>query len=305
MIHNANMLADWSIPMPITQSALEIAQQFADYQPTKQKTEQVYLNTLAVCAVNNYLRILGIPTDLTTGDSWNSVVRLGENVADLRVTGLGRLECRPIKPGDLTCPIPQEVRFNRIGYVVVEIDQDHTEATLLGFSPTSETGELVIHQLRSLQDLPAYLAQFQPMTQLTQWLEHIFEAGWQSVETLLGNQGAQPAFAFRTKSDQSIRRCKQIEWGKPNQGVALVVALTPESETTLNVLLQLNPINGQNYLPPNLQLLLLDEEQEMLINAQARNQDQSIQLDFSCEVGDRFSVKVALDNASVIEEFVI
>ncbi|NEQ84054.1 MAG: DUF1822 family protein, partial [Moorea sp. SIO2I5] len=41
------------------------------------------------------------------------------------------------------------------------------------------------------------------------------------------------------------------------------------------------------------------------INAQARNQDQSIQLDFSCEAGDRFSVKIALDNASVIEEFVI
>lgn len=304
MIHNANMLSDWSIPMPITHSALEIAQQFAQYQPTKQKVEQVYLNTLAVCAVNNYLRILGIPTDLTTGDSWNSVVRLTENVADLRVSGLGRLECRPVKPGDLTCPIPQEVRFNRIGYVVVQIDQDHTEATLLGFSPTSETGQLVIHQLRTLKDLPAYLDQFQPMTQLSQWLEHIFEAGWQSVETLLGNQGSQPAFAFRTKS-QTIKRCKQIEWGNPNQGVALVVTLTPESETTLNVLLQLNPINGQTYLPPNLQLLLLDEEQEMLINAQARNQDQVIQLDFSCEAGDRFSVKVALDNASVIEDFVI
>ncbi|NEO14350.1 MULTISPECIES: DUF1822 family protein [unclassified Moorena] len=304
MIHNANMLADWSIPMPITLSALEIAEQFAHYQPNQQKAEQVYLNTLAVCAVNNYLRILGIPTDLTAGDSWNSVVRLAENVADLRVTGLGRLECRPVKPGDLTCPIPQEVRFNRIGYVVVEIDQDHTEATLLGFSPTSETSQLVIHQLRSLKDLPAYLDQFQPMTQLSQWLEHMFEAGWQSVETLLGNQGAEPAFAFRTKSDQTIRRCKQIEWGA-NQGVALVVALTPESETKLNVFLQLNPINGQTYLPPNLQLLLLDEEQEMLINAQARNQDQAIQLDFSCEPGDRFSVKVALDNASVIEEFVI
>ncbi|WP_424097428.1 DUF1822 family protein [Moorena producens] len=304
MIHNANMLADWSIPMPITQSALDIAQQFAHYQPSKQKAEQVYLNTLAVCAVNNYLRILGIPTDLSAGDSWNSVVRLAENVADLRVTGLGRLECRPVKTGDLTCPIPQEVRFNRIGYVVVEIDQDHTEATLLGFSPTSETGELVIHQLRTLKDLPAYLDQFQPMTQLSQWLEHIFEAGWQSLESLLGNNGPQLAFAFRTKSE-TIKRCKQIEWGKPNQGVALVVALTPESETTLNVLLQLNPINGQTYLPPNLQLLLLDEEQEMLINAQARNEDQAIQLDFTCEPGDRFSVKVALDNASVIEEFVI
>lgn len=97
MIHPAQTPEEKLIPMPITQSAQQIALQFASEQPNEPKALQVYLNTLAVCAVNNYLRIMDVPTDLTASDSWNPVLRLAADVADLWVIGLGRLECRPVE----------------------------------------------------------------------------------------------------------------------------------------------------------------------------------------------------------------
>ncbi|NER28849.1 MAG: DUF1822 family protein [Symploca sp. SIO1C4] len=156
MIAKTQALEDWSIPMPITESAQRIAKQFASEQPTQEKAQQVYLNTLAVCAVNNYLRIIGISTNLTVGDSWNKVMRLAVDVADLWVSNLGRLECRPVEPGSLNCHIPQEVRLDRIAYIIVEIDKQFTLATLLGFSPTAAS-ELPINQLLTLESLPEHL----------------------------------------------------------------------------------------------------------------------------------------------------
>ena len=69
MIYKAQTPQEQSIPMPITQEAQQIAIGFANEQPTQQKALQVYLNTLAVCSVNNYLRIMDIPTDLTAGET--------------------------------------------------------------------------------------------------------------------------------------------------------------------------------------------------------------------------------------------
>jgi hypothetical protein len=89
-------LEDFALTLPITQAARTTAQQFASNQPTPEKAEQVRLNTLCVWVVNDYLEIMGIPTSLTSSDSWNPVIRLCANIADLELPGVGRLECRPV-----------------------------------------------------------------------------------------------------------------------------------------------------------------------------------------------------------------
>ncbi len=160
-------LEDLSIPIAITQEARFFAQEFAKEQPTPLKAEQVYFNTLAVCMMNNYLRILGIPTNLTAGDSWNLVMRLAFDVADLEVTGLGRLECRPLKsegrkmeliyPSEV-CYVPPEVQSSRIGYVAVSLDDEQQEATLLGFVKTVTTSKLHLSELQSMDQLLEYLS---------------------------------------------------------------------------------------------------------------------------------------------------
>lgn len=331
MPYNTNEIKDFALPLPITRMVRRTAEAFASQQPTPQKAEQVRLNTLAVCVVNDYLQMMGIPTDLSVCDSWNPVVLMGADVADLEVTGVGRLECRPVNKHQQTCNIPPEVLSDRIGYVVVQINESSLEATVLGFAQTIATEELPISQLRPVEDLIDRLAQLmRPVAaattavsrstrvNLSQWLVNLFETGWQTVETLLNPEEMTPAFRFRSagicmepdEADQtvaSIKRAKLIDLGMQIDGyaVALIVELTPESEERRNILLQIHPPGNQTYLPPFLQLTVIDESGAIFLEAQARSADNYIQLQFSGRPREHFSVKVALGNASIIEDFEI
>jgi hypothetical protein len=259
-------------------------------------------------------------------------MRLCADVADLEVTGLGRLECRPIRATEQSCYIPPEVWFDRIGYVVVQIDEAFREAAVLGFAPTAAVDELPLGQLRPAEDLIDRLSQLmQPVAaaesvapassrtrvNLSQWLQDVFETGWQTVETLLNPPEPSLAYSFRNADafgettdeppDASIRRAKLIDLGMQlgGQTVALVIEIIPESEQNTNILLQVHPIGNQNYLPPLLQLIVLDESGETFLQAQARSADNYIQLQFSGEPGERFSVKITLDDVSITEDFAI
>ena len=305
--NNQFPIEDWSIPIPLTSEVLQIARQFAKEQPTLWKAQQVLLNTLAVCAVNNYLRILGIPTKPTAGDSWNSPVRAVEDVADLWVTGKGSLECRPIKPGALSCYIPDSIGIDRIGYVVVEIDENQEEATLRGFtSNTVVSGNLSLHNLESLEYLPAYLHQLRPLVNLSQWLNNIFETGWEAIETVLANGAIEPTLAFRNKlKATNLKRCKLLELGHNGQLIALLVTVNPESKSNTNILVEVQPANCRNYLPPNLQLILLDEYEQEIIDTKTTEYNQHIQLDLTGEPGERFSLKIVLEEVIFRENFIV
>ena len=301
---------DWSIPIPLTTEILCIARQFANEQPNpkSEKARQVYLNTLAVCAVNNYLRIIGIPTDPTLGDSWNPSIRLTEDVADLWITGKGSLECRPIKKGALSCYIPPLVGFQRIAYIIVEIDEDQKEARLQGFTPnTSVEQDLSLDNLDSILKLPLYLDKVKSLVSFRQWSRNIFETGWENVETVLSRkQTPQTATIFRSKSKiNSLKRCKLLKLGNHRESVALIVSITPESEFNTSILIELKPDLSQNYLPANLRITLIDEENQEIINTVTETLDQHIQLYFSGESGEQFSIQITLGKATFSEYFII
>ena len=329
MTYSANEVEDFALSLPITQRSRQLAQQFATQQPTPQKAEQVWLNTLAVSVVDDYLRLMGISTNLAASDSWNPVTRLCADVADLEITGVGRLECRPIKNFESTYQIPAEVRENRIGYAVVQIDESCREATLLGFTPTATLEATPISQLQPIEDLIDRLAQLpaavdptitstsKTVVHLSRWLQNIVDAGWQMVETLLNPTQADLAFSFRTESDgvgettdslsARVRRAKIIDLGNQPEtsAMALVVELATASAQQTDILLQVHPTGEQTYLPPGLQLLVLDESGTTFIAAEARSADNYVQLEFSGTLGEKFGIKVALDDTSVTEEFVI
>ncbi|MEH2463517.1 hypothetical protein [Nostoc sp.] len=72
---------------------------------------------------------------------------------------------------------------------------------------------------------------------MKQWLENIFEAGWQEVETLLGAQSANQAWSIRSKAGTFISRGKLIYFGKlPAQTVVLVVNLPPDNEQEMDII---------------------------------------------------------------------
>jgi hypothetical protein len=309
--------------LPISRSAQHLAAQFASQQPTAQKAEQVWFNTIAVCAVNDYCQMLDIPTALTAGDSWKPALQLSEDVADLELTGIGRLECRPVQPGQDTCYVPPEVWSNRIGYVVVQIDENALEATLLGFTKTVSNPALPIAQLQSLDDLidqvhalmqPRSIAvSQQAVTQLGQWLIGQFDAGWQTLDQLLSTVVAPPpAFAMRGEiaSDSSaqprIRRAKVInlDTDQSSYPLLLLVELLPQDHQQ-SIYIQLHTIQPPAHLPEHLKLMVLDQSEAIVLETEARSTDNYIQLGLRGQPGEYFSVRVALGDASRTEAFLV
>lgn len=310
MIDDLKVLDDISVPVMITQDARQFAKQFAGQQSSPQKAEQVYMNTLAVCTVNNYLRILGIPSDLTTSDSWNPTVRLVADVADLQITGKGRLECRAMTTIEPICHVPLEAQDERIGFIVVHIDEAQQEAALLGFTDRVQGTELALSQLRSLAELPAYLdglGKENPLVVLNQWLDDFFEAGWQTAETLLGKTTMDLVWRFRD-AHPLTKGVKLLDLGMEvgEQTVALLVAILSNDEQEMNIRVQVQPAAGKKYLPPHLKLALLSESDDVLREVQSRNLDNFIQLpDFSCSPGEAFGLRIELNDASITEHFAL
>ncbi|GET40512.1 DUF1822 family protein [Microseira wollei] len=383
-----------SVLMPITQAAQQMARQFAIEQPTEEKALQVYLNTLAVYAVNNYLRIMDISTDLKGGDSWNPVIRFACDVADLWVTGVGRLECRPLQvinrdpsnlpfktdqedaltgrwgdgesdpdpdlstwsssppefirgesenssllespgsyhgvsprhrvpaserplqsqPASISCYVPPETQDDRIGYVVVQIDLEQQEATLLGFAPTVTSEQLTIGELQPitemLKNLESQKTQLVPLAKLSQWCQGIFEVGWQPVEAFLDNALAHSSFtqvAFRRSITKEIKRAKLINFGrhKPGIAVTLVVTLT-QQEKTNGIGLQVFPQTGESFLPTKLKLAVLDESGTCFFEIASGSNDRFIQSrQFSGQRGERFRVQLSFGKISLMQDFAI
>lgn len=151
---------NWKIRLPITWRMRECARVFAEKQQTFEKSIQVERNTLAVSVVNAYLEWQGYATDLAAGDSWNVGTQLLGDVADLMVEGVGRIECRSVLPGEEECHLPAETWYDRVAYVVVQLNVNRNEAVLLGFSPTFDPEDpvdrLILKDLGSVDELVSY-----------------------------------------------------------------------------------------------------------------------------------------------------
>ncbi|MBH8571888.1 DUF1822 family protein [Nostocaceae cyanobacterium CENA369] len=321
MINTTDKLDDSALILPISQMARLTARQFANQQPTLEKAEQVQLNTLAVFVVNDYLQMMEIPTDLKASDSWNPVMRLCANVADLHVPSIGRLECRSVRLHEQVCSMPPETWEERVGYVVVQVDEPFQEAKLLGFVNNIATEVLPLSQLQPLEALIDYLGELRTcptnaLVNLSQWFTNQFEAGWQTVESLWNSLSARPAYVFRSpitleetplNQPEITRRAKLIDLGIQivDKPVMLVVEISPEADRQTSIRLQLHSTGNQIYLPPGVQLIVLDGEGTVFLEAQARSADNYIQLQFRGEIQERFSVRVSLDDMSITEHFVI
>ncbi len=192
-----------TISVPITQVNRDKAKQFAQQQPNSEKAEQVYHNTLAVLATQSYLQMLDVPTSLPQSYIWNAVARVSTNIADLNLPEKGHLECRPILEGEDTCYFPEDVWNNRIGYVVVQLDENYKQGTLLGFIPQASSNIMDVTKLQSLDSLFELLHTDETVVQLGKWLENIIDTGWQSIEEVIGRKTINPLFVFaKISSDE-------------------------------------------------------------------------------------------------------
>lgn len=308
--------------VPLSSEFHAKAEQFRLQHKNPQKAKQVYLNTLAVSAVNFYLRCMGIATNWEASDSSNPIIQTLMDVADLEIIGLGKIECRPILPQENVIHIPPEASCERVGYLAVQLDESLSKATLLGFSKTvTESCEIPINKLRSLAEM---LVQLQQATEiikqpihLSQWFQNIIDVGWQNVDLLLHPQ-QQTALAFRSgtgkhnieyNSDNpifSVEQGKLISLGQKsdNEQVALLVELIHESEKEIDIWVKACPIGREKYLPEELQLMVLDESGTAVIQAIARSTE-NMQINFSSSLGERFSIKLVYRDVKFTEDFVV
>lgn len=300
-----------SVPLP--RVAHNLARQFAAEQVTPAKGMRVYLNTLAVWAVHRYLSWLKIEVDLSAGDSWQPGIRALFDVADLVLPNLGKLECRPVLPGETILTLPPEVTQNRIGYLPVHFSDRLEEVQLLGFASAAALEDFPEQlPLTELQPLEVLLEQLDQLVldsslpktpvNLSQWLQNIFETGWQTVEEVFVSPI--PALAFRRSS---LRRAKLIELvtNQLSYSLALVVTLKPEEGKQLGILLQLYQAEQATALPPHLKLIVLTATGEVFREITATESDTFIQYQFSGQPGENFSVQVVLGETSFTETFVI
>ncbi|MEG4944237.1 DUF1822 family protein [Microcoleus sp. F4-D5] len=86
--------------------------------------------------------------------------------------------------------------------------------------------------------------------------------------------------------------------------VLLEITLLPEGTDKTNVFLRVLPVRSKT-LPPNLQLIILDEEGDVFWEEQAHNFTNSLNYEFGANIGDYFQVKIADGEVSITEDFTI
>ncbi|NEP77382.1 MAG: DUF1822 family protein [Okeania sp. SIO3B3] len=123
------------------------------------------------------------------------------------------------------------------------------------------------------------------------------ETRWQIAELLWEIDPSHPAAGVRRAIDLGMQLA-----GVP---VALMIAILPKPNQRFAVLSRVYPLQEQRFLPANLKLIGLDEMGESLFEIRARQRDDYIQFKFTADPGDRFSLQVNLNSATVTKHFII
>ena len=283
-----------------------VAKQFSSQQKLSAKARQVYLNTLAVREVNLYCQKLKVETDLEGSYSWDHNLRMLMDVADLVVKNVGRLECRPVLSGEDICQFPLEVWSDRIGYVVVEIDEAAKQVKLLGFVKEVETEELPLSKLPDLEGLVDLLH----LAKTKQKLEPLLNQHWDATEKLLVPSGRK-IVAKSPPSEIKVSKAKSIKLKE--RELALIIEMEPESDEKINIIFRVRPLGEIKSLPPGLELALLSPSDKPLTPPKkAKQGDNLLEIKASMQLekleslrqrGKLYTVEVKLEDDIHQEKF--
>ncbi|MEM9543194.1 MAG: DUF1822 family protein [Cyanobacteria bacterium P01_E01_bin.42] len=264
------------------------------------KSDLVCFNTLAVLAVYHHLQSLNVAANLDRSDSWDAILQAFSDIADLSIEGKGAIECRPLLPDAVTCRIPYEVREERLGFVAVRLNSSLSEAELLGFlERVEEEGEeIALDRFAPLESLWEVLER-PPVANLLQWLDGVFEAGWEMLEDLVVPE---VGFAFRGSGARTI-----VNGGKllniNGDRFLLSAILRPEGKGEWDAAIALQSRDAP-CLPEGLQLFLRDREDNILMQVEARKSE-ALRLEFGVAEGEAFSVGIKWHNWEITEQFIL
>jgi hypothetical protein len=288
--------------VPLSGADFKLAQKFSCEQKDADKSKQVFLNTLAVLAVNFYCQCLKVETNLEESTIGHYNRRILMDSADLKIDVLGKLECRPVLPNENICYVPSEVWSDRVGYVVVEIDEEAKKAILFGFVEQIETNELPLAQLPDIDNLVDLLL----LAKNKQLLERTFAKNWnedESAEILKDKQKKlvrrdSPALPTIDKSITSpLYRAKYITLIR--RTFILLVRITPTKEGKFQLLVE---VESSKKIPSDLNLKLLSLSDQTL-KANPTKGDHYISLKYTLQLGESFQIQVKRGEEIHTEQF--
>jgi Protein of unknown function (DUF1822) len=152
------------------------------------------------------------------------------------------------------------------------------------------------------------------LTKVVNLSQNIFPRWWMSLEDLVRSQGVnfvENRSGYRSQTSETERNFqvqgRVIDLGIKLIGhpVVLILYFAAESDEKYNIILQLKPGGSQTYLLPDVELIVLDDTGGVFWEWRSRKADHRIQLEFTGETGEKFTVKVALGDTAIVEDFVI
>lgn len=326
---NSNQLA---FIIPINGKMFQIAENFSQQQQNQQKSRAVYLNTLAILAVDFYCQCVGIKTEASKSHGLNNIMSSLMNTASLFIKDKGLLECRPVLPKEEFCEIPSEILSERIGYMVVEIDEGNRQARILGFVESVENERLPLTKLTSLQDFLIYLHKLPAVelvseistnkvdmvevvvnqistgiVKLSKWFEGLLDGGWEAelaiAKDLAISQDISPANETEKRESGAA---KFIYLQHSSERVLLILRQTRVSQDEVEIVLRLYPASESIFLLDGIKIALLDESDKSIPQLEKQSKASNwLQLRFKGNVGDKFSLKISLGEDNIIEHFII
>jgi hypothetical protein len=325
----------FTFTVALTTATHQMAQEFYQHHAQPQKAKQVYLNTLSVQAVRFYLKCLGVETDWEQSQSCDPILQVLIDTADLWVKDRGRLECRPVLPGSSDCTVPMAVWSDRIGYIIVQLSAELTEATLLGFLPALNSETILLSDLHPLDQFPQFLNQVEPekavCESLSNWLTQLIDigqktvdTGWQTIESIAQSLQAEPetalrpAYSFRlppaialTDSSDGVKRGKILSLtdlslaNAPESQLLLLVGITASANPSeFQITVELLPIGAPPALPRSLYLMILDTAGQVVLQADGSDSE-GLEFQFIAESQERFKVQIQWQDICIEEAFEI
>lgn len=145
---------------------------------------------------------------------------------------------------------------------------------------------------------------------LGDWLQGQFTAAWQAMDAML----SPPQVAWRSGEsavdeslpDYAMKRVKVLTVD-PSSGagdIALLVGMTPIGNKQINIGLHISPVGTNAIFLQDVQVRLLDEAGAEVGQARA-TATETIQFQFSGDVGEQFGVEVKMGHQTLVEWFEI
>lgn len=173
---------------------------------------------------------------------------------------------------------------------------------------SGEVKELSGINVKFIDNDDSELSVSETVVNIREWFQNIFNADWENLEDILGKKRSALVLASRNAPiSQGIVRAKRIylEMESNSQPINLVLDVISEANQKIGIHLQVHPTENQPYLPKGLIFSVLDDSDEIILESQARDTDNWIQLDIGVELGDEFRIKIVLGDAIFKQNFAI